>query len=63
MFFVILGFFYGIGAKTIKNNKDLCDDLGHSLDGIGKTLVIIFFASTFISIFKSTNIGEVITAF
>ena len=62
MFFVILGFFYGIGAKTIRNNKDLCDDLGHSLDGIGKTLVIIFFASTFISIFKSTNIGEVVTA-
>ncbi len=63
MFFVIIGLFYGIGAKTIKNNKDLCDDLGHSLDGIGKTLVLIFFASTFISIFKKTNIGEVITAF
>ena len=62
MFFVILGFFYGVGAKTIRNNKDLCDDLGHSLDGVGKTLVLIFFASTFISIFKSTNIGEVITA-
>lgn len=62
MFFVILGFFYGIGAKTIRNNKDLCDDLGHSLDGVGKPLVLIFFASTFISIFKSTNIGEVITA-
>ncbi len=63
MFFVIVGFFYGIGAKTIKNNKDLCDDLGHSLDGIGKTLVLIFFASTFISIFKKTNLGEVMTAF
>ncbi len=61
-FFVILGLFYGIGAKTIKNNKDLCDDLGHSLDGVGKTLVLIFFASTFISIFKRTNIGEVIMA-
>jgi len=62
MFFVILGLFYGIGAKTIKNNKDFCDDLGHSLDGVGKTLVLIFFASTFISIFKKTGIGEVITA-
>lgn len=62
MFFVILGFFYGIGAKTIKNNKDLCDDLGHSIDGIGKTIVLIFFASVFISVFKKTNIGEVITA-
>jgi len=62
IFFIILGFFYGIGAKTIKNNKDFCDDLGHSLDGIGKTLVLIFFASTFISVFKKTGIGEVITA-
>lgn len=62
IFFIILGFFYGVGAKTIKNNKDFCDDLGHSLDGIGKTLVLIFFASTFISVFKKTGIGEVITA-
>ncbi len=62
MLFVIVGFFYGIGAKTIKNNKDFCDDLGHSLDGIGKTLVLIFFASTFISVFKKTGIGEAITA-
>jgi len=62
MLFVILGFFYGIGAKTIRNNKDLCDDLGHSLDGVGKTLVLIFLGSTFISVFKKTCIGEVITA-
>ncbi len=62
MLFVILGFFYGIGAKTIRNNKDLCDDLGHSIDGIGKTIVLIFFASVFISVFKKTGIGEVITA-
>lgn len=62
MLFILLGFFYGIGAKTIKNHKDLCDDLGHSLDGIGKTLVLIFLGSTFISIFKHTNIGNLITA-
>ena len=62
LFFIILGLFYGIGAKTIKNNKDLCDDLGHSLDGVGKIIVLIFFASTLISIFRYTNIGEVIVA-
>jgi len=62
LFFVILGLFYGIGAKTIKNNKDLCDDLGHSLDGVGKIIVLIFFASTLISIFRYTNIGEVVVA-
>lgn len=62
IFFVLLGIFYGIGAKTIKNNHDVSNYLGHSLDGIGKTLVLIFFASTFISIFKATGIGEVVTA-
>jgi len=60
--FIILGLFYGIGSKSIKNNKDFCDSLGHSLDGIGNVLVMIFFASTFISIFKQTNIGNVLVA-
>jgi len=60
--FIILGLFYGIGAKTIKNNKEFCDTLGHSLDGTGKTLVLIFFASTFISIFKQTEIGTLLVA-
>ncbi len=62
IFFVILGLFYGIGARTIKNNHDLCDNLGHSLDGIGKTIVLIFMASVFINVFKKTNIGVVLTA-
>ncbi len=60
MLFVILGLFYGIGAKTIKNNRDLCENLGHSLDGIGKILVLIFFASILINIFKYTEIGTII---
>ncbi len=58
--FIILGLFYGIGVKTIKNHHDFCNNLGHSLDGIGNMLVSIFFASTFISIFKQTNIGNVV---
>lgn len=62
VFFVILGLGYGIGAKTIKNNKEFIEALGHSLNGIGKTLVMIFAAATFISIFKYTNIGNVIAA-
>ena len=62
MLFVILGLFYGIGAKTIKNNYELCDNLGHSLDGTGKTIVLIFMASVLINVFKKTNIGTVFTA-
>ncbi len=60
-FFILLGLSYGIGAKTINNNKDFIDSLGHSLNGIGKILVMIFAAATFISIFKQTNIGNVFT--
>ena len=62
IFFVVLGLFYGIGAKTIKNNHDLCEDLGHSLDGIGNSIILIFMASVFINVFKKTNIGVVFTA-
>lgn len=62
LLFIILGLFYGIGVKSIKNHKDFCDDLGHSLDGIGNMLVMIFFASAFISVFKESNIGNVMVA-
>ena len=61
MFFIILGLFYGIGAKTIKNNNDFCEDLTHSLDGTGRTLILIFLGSILINVFKKTNIGTVLT--
>ncbi|MBE6155381.1 MAG: AbgT family transporter [Firmicutes bacterium] len=60
--FIIWGLLYGIGAKTIKNNRDFVESIGYSLNGIGKTLVLIFAGATFISIFKQTNIGYIITA-
>ena len=60
MLFVIWGLFYGIGAKTIKNNNDVCEYFSHSLDGTGKTLVLIFFASALINIFKKSEIGTVL---
>ena len=60
VFFVLLGLAYGIGAKTIKNNKEFIDALGSSLNGIGKILLMIFAAATFINIFKQSNIGNVI---
>ncbi len=62
IFFVILGLFYGIGSKTIKNHQDFINTLGHSLDGTGKTLVLIFFASLLLSLFKETNMGTVVAA-
>lgn len=62
MFFIILGLFYGIGAKTIKNNNDFCEDLTHSLDGTGRTLILILLGSILVNVLKKSNIGTVIVA-
>ena len=63
IFFLILGLAYGLGARTIKTHQDFIDTLGHALDNIGKTLVLIFFASVFVSLFRYTNIGTIIVAY
>ena len=60
--FFILGLLYGLGTKSINNHRDICDYLSHSLDGIGKIIVLIFCASMFISLLKYTNIGSLVTA-
>ena len=60
--FVLMGLLYGLGTKKINNHRDICDNLSHSLDGIGKVIVLIFFASMFISLLKYTNIGTLVTA-
>lgn len=63
IFFIILGLFYGLGARTIKSPRDFVNSLGYSLDGIGNTIVLILVASLFISVFKTSNIGNVVVAF
>ena len=53
---------YGFITKQIKNDKDLIKILTSNLNSIGELLLIIFLASFFISIFKYSNIGEVLTS-
>ncbi len=62
MFFVIVGYGYGIMTKKIKGNKEVTDSLAYSLDGIGSIIVLLFFASLFINIYTESNIGEVFTS-
>ena len=61
--FFLIGIGYGFMTKTIKNNKDVTDSLGHSLDDIGGIIVLIFFASLFINVYEESHIGLVITGF
>lgn len=60
--FVIVGIFYGIGAKTIKNDKDIIEKTSLRFKDIGMLIVLMFVFSQFIAIWKASNIGEVITA-
>jgi aminobenzoyl-glutamate transport protein len=57
----IAGLLYGLGARTIKNGEQFTDTLYDSLNNIGSILVLIFFASEFIAVFKETNIGTIVT--
>jgi len=62
IYFALSGIAYGIGAKSIKNDKDLINSLVEKLKEVGLVVVMIFFASQLITVFKATNIGVYITA-
>lgn len=61
--FLVLGVAYAIGAKTVKNDKELIEKSSNYLKDIGFLAALIFFAAQFIAIFKKTNIGTVLVAF
>ncbi len=58
---IVCGFIYGSVAKTIKNKNDFSNYLYGSLNNIGSILVLFFFASQLIALFKKTNLGTVFT--
>ena len=58
---VVTGISYGIGAKTIKNDKDLIEKLEESFKNIGMILLSIFVSSQLISFWNTSNIGTVLT--
>lgn len=62
LFFVVVGIAYGIGAKTIKNDKELIKETSKYIADIGSLIILIFFAAQFIAIFKKTNLATIFTA-
>ena len=62
IFFLVTGIAYGKGAKTFKNDKELFNKTGEVMKDIGSIVVMIFFASQLVAIFRQTNIGNIITA-
>lgn len=58
---IACGWIYGSIAKTIKNKNDFSNYLYSSLNNIGSILVLFFFASQLIALFRKTNLGTVFT--
>ena len=61
LLFILTSLAYGIGSKSIKNDKDLIEKSSKSFQNLGSLFILIFTAAQFISIFRKSNIGVVIT--
>lgn len=61
-FFIIIGIVYGIGAKTIKSDRDLIEKVENKCKDMGMILILIFVFSQFLAVWKESNIGLVITS-
>lgn len=62
LLFLVTGIAYAIGAKSIKNDKELIEKSSAYLKDVGYLVVLIFFAAQFIAVFKKTNIGTIVVA-
>lgn len=58
--FICAGIAYGIGAKTIKNDRDIVKGYTKYMANIGELLLLLFVASQFTALFRKSNIGTVI---
>ena len=56
-----MGLAYGIGSKTIKNDKQLVEASTKKFSDIGQIILLMFVVSQFISIYKMTNLGTIVT--
>jgi aminobenzoyl-glutamate transport protein len=56
----LAGIAYGVGAGTIKSDKDVIKGMSKSMQTLGSYIVLVFFAAQFVAYFNWTNIGLVV---
>ena len=61
LLFITTGLGYGIGSKKFKSDRDVFEGCHENLKNLGGILIMIFFASQFIFVFRRTNIGTILT--
>ena len=61
LFFLIPGIMYGIGSKSIKDDKDLVGLMTKSIENLSGFMVLIFFAAQFVAYFNHSNLGIILS--
>ena len=59
---ILSGIAYGVGSKSIKNDKEIIENASKKWTNLGSIFMLIFIVAQFIAIFRKTNIGLIFTA-
>lgn len=62
LIFIISGIAYALGAKSVKNDKELIENASKSFSNIGVLIILILVTTKFVTVFEESNIGLVLTA-
>lgn len=54
---VLLGIAYGIGAGTVKSDRDVIKGMSQQMSTLGGYMVLVFFAAQFVAFFNWSNLG------
>ncbi|MBR2828809.1 MAG: AbgT family transporter [Bacilli bacterium] len=60
--FILSGIAYGIGSKSIKNDKEMIENCGKKFEKLGSLFILMFVVSEFIAVFRKSNIGMVVAS-
>jgi len=58
----LVGIAYGIGSKSIKNDKEIIENASKKFMNLGSIFILIFVVAQFIAVFRKSNIGNVVAA-
>lgn len=62
LLFILAGIAYGIGSKSIKNDKEIIENASKKFSNLGSIFILIFVVSQFIAVFRKSNIGVIFTS-
>ena len=61
LLFLLPGLAYGIGAGSVKNDKDVIEIMNKAIAGLASFMVLIFFAAQFTACFNYSNLGTILS--